>query len=102
MPKLTPLKVASGKLLITGVESVDNSSSTKAAKNRIDRGVAGRSMMAKNGLSLSEGRLARYRPRDWRVVLRDEAADASVVVRRGWWSRHANGLALVKRYAQRT
>jgi hypothetical protein len=29
-----------------GVEMVDSSRSTKAAKNRIDKGVAGRSMMA--------------------------------------------------------
>jgi hypothetical protein len=33
-------------LLIMGVDSVESSSSTKAAKNSIDRGVAGRSMMA--------------------------------------------------------
>lgn len=31
-----------------GVESVDRSSSTKAMKNRMDKGVAGRSMMAKD------------------------------------------------------
>jgi hypothetical protein len=31
-----------------GVDRVDRSSRTKATKNRIDKGVAGRSMMAKN------------------------------------------------------
>lgn len=40
-----------------GVEIVDKRSSTKAAKNSIDKGVAGRSMMASNGASL--GRRAR-------------------------------------------
>lgn len=33
---------------MTGVDRVDRSSRTKATKNRIDKGVAGRSMMAKN------------------------------------------------------
>lgn len=36
-------------LLITGVESDVSSNKQKATKNRIDRGVAGRSMMATNG-----------------------------------------------------
>jgi hypothetical protein len=31
-----------------GVDSVESSSKQKATKNRIDKGVAGRSMMAKN------------------------------------------------------
>jgi hypothetical protein len=31
-----------------GVDSVESSRSTKAAKNRIDKGVAGRNMLAKN------------------------------------------------------
>lgn len=35
-------------LLMRGVDSVESSKSTKAAKNNIDRGVAGRSMLAKN------------------------------------------------------
>lgn len=34
-----------------GVESVERSRSTKATKNRIDNGVAGRNMMAKNAVS---------------------------------------------------
>src|ERR1700722_2685462 len=34
-----------------GVESVERSRSTKATKNRIDSGVAGRNMMAKNAVS---------------------------------------------------
>lgn len=33
--------------MIIGVDSVDSSSSTKEAKNRIDKGVAGRSMLAR-------------------------------------------------------
>jgi hypothetical protein len=35
-------------LLIMGVDSVESSSRQKAAKNSIDKGVAGRSMMAKD------------------------------------------------------
>jgi hypothetical protein len=34
-----------------GVDRVDRSSRTKATKNRIDKGVAGRSMMARNRAS---------------------------------------------------
>lgn len=34
-----------------GVESVERSRSTNATKNRIDSGVAGRNMMAKNAVS---------------------------------------------------
>lgn len=42
-----------------GVESVDSSRSTKATKNSIDKGVAGRSMIAiKGGESGAKGRLA--------------------------------------------
>jgi hypothetical protein len=46
---------------MTGVESVDRSSRTKAMKNRIDKGVAGRNMMAKNNGSRATIRLARNR-----------------------------------------
>jgi len=35
-------------LLMRGVDSVESSRSTKAAKNSIDRGVAGRNILAKN------------------------------------------------------
>jgi hypothetical protein len=49
-------------LLIRGVESVERSSSTKATKNSIDKGVAGRNMLAKNnGGYRVEFRLARDR-----------------------------------------
>jgi hypothetical protein len=37
-----------GMLGMMGVDSVESSSRQKATKNRIDKGVAGRSMMAKN------------------------------------------------------
>jgi hypothetical protein len=37
-----------------GVDSVDSSNRQNATKNRIDKGVAGRSMMAKNGRSRCE------------------------------------------------
>jgi hypothetical protein len=65
---------------MTGVESVDRSSRTKAMKNRIDKGVAGRNMMAKNNGSRATIRLARNRSsrlcwcygclRTWDAVLR--------------------------------
>lgn len=49
-------------LLIRGVESVESSSSTKATKNSIDKGVAGRNMLAKNNGGYRVGfRLARDR-----------------------------------------
>jgi hypothetical protein len=49
-------------LLIRGVERVESSSSTKATKNSIDKGVAGRNMSAKNnGVYRVEIRLARDR-----------------------------------------
>jgi hypothetical protein len=48
-------------LLIMGVDSVESSSSTKAAKNSIDRGVAGRNMLAKNSEVYAVIRLARDR-----------------------------------------
>jgi hypothetical protein len=48
-------------LLIMGVDSVESSSSTKAAKNSIDRGVAGRNMLAKNRDVYAMIRLARDR-----------------------------------------
>jgi hypothetical protein len=41
-----------------GVERVDSSSRTKAAKNSIDRGVAGRNMTAKDRASVAKRRLA--------------------------------------------
>lgn len=44
-PKETPWNVASGMALMIGVEMVDKSSRTKAAKKRMDSGVAGRSIM---------------------------------------------------------
>jgi hypothetical protein len=37
-----------GIALMTGVESVESSSRQKATKNSIDKGVAGRSMLAEN------------------------------------------------------
>jgi hypothetical protein len=46
---------------MTGVDSVDSSSKQKAMKNRIDRGVAGRSMLAKNARVCGEDP-ARQRP----------------------------------------
>lgn len=45
-PNLTPRYVAMGIALITGVEIVESSSRQKATKNSIDKGVAGRSMLA--------------------------------------------------------
>jgi hypothetical protein len=50
-----------GMLEMTGVDSVDSSSRQNAMKNNMDRGVAGRSMMAKNGRVRSEDP-ARQRP----------------------------------------
>jgi hypothetical protein len=50
-----------GMLEMTGVDSVDSSSRQNATKNNMDRGVAGRSMMAKNGRVRSEDP-ARQRP----------------------------------------
>jgi len=44
-----------------GVDSVESSSRTKAMKNSIDKGVAGRSMMAKNRSGGCE-EAARQRP----------------------------------------
>lgn len=49
-------------LLMTGVDSVESSSRQKATKNSIDKGVAGRSMMAKDSGRVSCEDPARQRP----------------------------------------
>lgn len=49
-PKLTSSTVASGIALIIGVDKVLKSNSTKAAKKRIDNGVAGRNIVGSNCL----------------------------------------------------
>jgi hypothetical protein len=51
------LNVASGIAVIMGVESVERSSSTKATKNIIDKGVAGRNMMAAGAVHRWKSRL---------------------------------------------
>lgn len=56
-----------GMLGITGVESVDSSSRQKAMKNRIDRGVAGRSMATVESAQKAYEDPARQRPARERV-----------------------------------
>jgi hypothetical protein len=48
-PKVTSLKVAKGIALTMGVERTEMRSSAKAANSRMDRGVAGRSILAMGG-----------------------------------------------------
>jgi hypothetical protein len=77
-PKLTPCQLANGIALMMGVLSVLSSSSTKAAKNRIASGVAGRSMIAA-GPRLA-GRSSRgYAVRLFLAPLSLRSIDASVV-----------------------
>jgi hypothetical protein len=50
-PKVTSSKVAKGIALTMGVERTEMRSSAKAAKSKMDKGVAGRSMLAAGGTS---------------------------------------------------
>jgi hypothetical protein len=65
-PKSTPLKEASGIPLITGVDSVERSSRTKAVKKRTAKGVAGRNIAtvvwssSRENESLSADRSSRH------------------------------------------
>lgn len=79
-----------------GVERVDSSSSTKAAKNNIDRGVAGRSIVTKDRESPGEEAVSPE------TALQDSArcrrtAEVQLGAQRGWEWKCKRIVALVRR-----